>query len=225
MDEQVVAVIRMEDASVSHDSLLAANGHRGISHPPPHSPFTRPLALAGVASYHQADQPAATCGLAPRPESAKAARDFTRLRLRDWRMARLSDVAELVVSELVTNALRHGLLSARWMPGEHPIRLRLLPQDPYLMCMVTDPNTAGPVRINSHMGAEGGRGLQVVESCSVRWGWRPLDRPLGEDGPAKQGPARSAGSGGAGKVVWALLQLQNLRRIAGGLSNGGSPAR
>ncbi len=196
MDEQVVAVIRMEDASVSHDSLLAANGHRGISHPPPHSPFTRPLALAGVASYHQADQPAATCGLAPRPESAKAARDFTRLRLRDWRMARLSDVAELVVSELVTNA-----------------------------CMVTDPNTAGPVRINSHMGAEGGRGLQVVESCSVRWGWRPLDRPLGEDGPAKPGPARSAGSGGAGKVVWALLQLQNLRRIAGGLSNGGSPAR
>src|SRR5260221_268089 len=85
MDEQVVAVIRMEDASVSHDSLLAANGHRGISHPPPHSPFTRPLVLAGVASYHQADQPAATCGLAPRPESAKGARDLTRLRARDWR--------------------------------------------------------------------------------------------------------------------------------------------
>src|SRR5258708_33678974 len=93
------------------------------------------------------------------------------------------------------------------------------------MGMVTDPNTAGPVRINSHMGAEGGRGLQVVESCSVRWGWRPLDRPLGEDGPAKPGPARSAGSGGAGKVVWALLQLQNLRRIAGGWRNGRAPHR
>src|SRR5260370_27321411 len=116
MDEQVVGVIRRKDASVTHDSRVAANGHRGTSHPPPHSPFTRPLALAGVASYHQADQPAATCGLAPRPESAKAARDFTRLRLRDWRMARLSDVAWLVVSGLLANARRPCLPLARLIP-------------------------------------------------------------------------------------------------------------
>jgi anti-sigma regulatory factor (Ser/Thr protein kinase) len=198
---------------VSHDGLLEANGHRGTPHPPPRSPFIRPLALASVAPSHQADQLAAAYELAARPESAKAARDFTRMTLREWRMARLSDVAELVVSELVTNALRHGLLSARWMPGEHPIRLRLLRQDPYLMCMVTDPDSAGPVRIDAHSGAESGRGLQVVESCSVRWGWQPLDARV-IDGLGGPGRAES-GMGRAGKVVWALLQAPELRRITG----------
>jgi anti-sigma regulatory factor (Ser/Thr protein kinase) len=200
MDEQAVAVIRTEDAGVSHDMLLAASGHLGTQ------AGRGPLALADVAASRQVDRSAATCELAPRPESARAARDFTRLTLAEWRMSRLSDVAELVVSELVTNALRHGLLSARWMPGEHPIRLRLLRQDPYLMCMVIDPDSAGPVRIESHSGAESGRGLQVVESCSVRWGWQPR--------------AGEGGLGGAGKVVWAVLQSPELRRITSSLGPG-----
>jgi len=180
MDEQVVAVIRMEDAGVSHDGLLATDGHSETR-----AEYRR-MALAGVAPSYRTDHFAATCELAPRPESAKVARDFTRLTLRGWRMDRLSDVAELVVSELVTNALRHGLLSARWMPGEHPIGLTLLRLDPYLMCMVTDPGSQCPVRIDSCSSAESGRGLQVVESCSVRWGWEPIT--------------------GEGKVVWALLR-------------------
>ena len=208
---------------MSPDGVLEANGHRRTPHPPPHAPFIRPLSVARVACSHQAGQLAATCELTARPESAKVARDFTRMTLQEWRMARLSDVAELVVSELVTNALRHGLLSARWMPGEHPIRLRLLPQDPYLMCMVTDPDTAGPVRIDAHSGAESGRGLQVVESCSVRWGWQPLGARalygLGADGAvsrAEGGPGRADGGvGRAGKVVWALLQAPESRRVSG----------
>jgi hypothetical protein len=221
MDEQAVAVTRMEDAGVSHDGLLTADAHRAA-----HTGY-RPLALADVASSREAELPAATCDLAPGPESAKAARDFTRLTLREWRMAGLSDVAELVVSELVTNALRHGLLSARWMPGEHPIGLRLLRQDPYLMCMVTDPDTAGPVRIEAHSGAEGGRGLQVVESCSVRWGWQLLDArapdarvPGARVADARVPDARAldgrTGPGRAGKVVWALLGSARLRRISCG---------
>jgi hypothetical protein len=206
MDEQAAAVIRTEGSGVSHDRLLEANGHRGTPHTPPPSPSVRPLTLTSMAPCHQADQPAADCELAGRPESAKAARDFTRLTLQKWRMPRLIDVAELVVSELVTNALRHGLLSARWMPGEHPIRLRLLRQNPYLMCMVIDPDSAGPVRVNSRSGAESGRGLQVVESCSVRWGWQPLD--------ARAIDGRG-GAGGVGKVVWALLRCPELQRITG----------
>jgi anti-sigma regulatory factor (Ser/Thr protein kinase) len=199
---------------VSHDGVLEANGHRGTQ------TDYRPLSLASVASSHQL---AATCALTARPESARVARDFTRMTLRAWRMTRLSDVAELVVSELVTNALRHGLLSAQWMPGEHPIRLRLLRQDRYLMCMVTDPDTAGPVRIDAHSGAESGRGLQVVESCSARWGWQPLDA-WALDGPGADGGVRMAGGGPGrgeggpgrgGKIVWALLQAPELRRITG----------
>jgi anti-sigma regulatory factor (Ser/Thr protein kinase) len=235
MDEQAVAVIRTEDAGVSHDRVLEANGHRAtqINY--------RPLSLVGGVPSHGAHQLAATCALTARPESAGVARDFTRMTLREWRLARLSDVAELVVSELVTNALRHGLLSARWMPGEHPIRLRLLRQNPYLMCMVTDPDTAGPVRIDAHIGAESGRGLQVVESCSVRWGWQTLDARAPDaralDGLGADGGVSGAGGlggagvglggagvglggagvglGGAGKVVWALLQAPELRRITG----------
>jgi hypothetical protein len=224
MDEQVVGVIGTEDAGVSHDGLLATNGHGETR-----AEYRR-LALAEAAPSYPTDNCAATCELAPRPESARVARDFTRLTLRGWRMARLSDVAELVVSELVTNALRHGLLSARWMPGEHPIRLRLLRQLPYLMCMVTDPDTTGPARIDSHSGAESGRGLQVVEACSVRWGWQRLDVLDGQalDGPggrvrAEGGRVRAEGGrvraeGGrvrAGKIVWALLQTPDLRRITG----------
>jgi anti-sigma regulatory factor (Ser/Thr protein kinase) len=200
----------MEDASV--DRLLAANGHRG-ARPPEY----RPLEIAEVAAPLPAGQPAATRELAARPESARAARDFTRLTLREWGLERLSDVAELVVSELVTNALRHGLLSARWMPGEHPIRLRLLLQDPYLMCMVTDPDSVGPARIDSHPSAESGRGLQVVEACSVRWGWQPLEAEALDAQPLEPGsqdlPNGGSGPGRSGKVVWALLQAPELRRI------------
>jgi anti-sigma regulatory factor (Ser/Thr protein kinase) len=201
----------MEDASVSHDRILATSGYRragsgmniGLSLETSIGPLTEhlPLRLAdalgvadtlglaeitGVAACPPAQQPAATSAFPPQPESARRAREFTRITLQDWGMAGQIDVAELVVSELVTNSLRHGLLSAQRMPGEHPIGLTLLRLDPYLMCMVTDPGGQCPVRIDSCASAESGRGLQVVESCSVRWGWEPITSE--------------------GKVVWALLR-------------------
>jgi anti-sigma regulatory factor (Ser/Thr protein kinase) len=135
-------------------------------------------------------QPAAGCALTPRPESVALAREFTRVTLRAWGLAGLLAEAELVISELVTNALRHGL--SRPGPGPagagHPIQLRLMAQAPYLMCMVTDPSRAIPLRRDSGPDAETGRGLQVIESCCSRWGWHLLD-----DG---------------GKMVWALLPTE-----------------
>ncbi len=60
-------------------------------------------------------------------------------------MSAVTDLAELVVSELVTNALRHGIPAAR-KPGEQQcVRLRLLAQAPFVMCMVTDLERAIPV--------------------------------------------------------------------------------
>ena len=133
-----------------------------------------------------AAQPSATYTLPPSPESVKAARGFTRATLLDWGMSALTDVAELVVSELVTNALRHGIPAAG-EPGETPVvRLRLLAQEPFVMCMVTDPARTVPVLRGADLAAESGRGLTVVEACSVRWGWHLLDE--------------------GGKVVWALLR-------------------
>lgn len=176
---------------MSHDRLLMASGyHGGHTEGLPQGCAEVPV-IADVAAIAPDDEPAATCALDARAESARRAREFTRLTLRDWGLA--CDVAELVVSELVTNSLRHGLLSAQWMPGEHPIGLTILRRDPYLVCMVTDPGSKHPVRIESSAGAEGGRGLQVVESCSVRWGWQPV--------------------AGDGKVVWALLQLTRLTQL------------
>jgi anti-sigma regulatory factor (Ser/Thr protein kinase) len=195
----VATVVRMEDVSVSHDRLLTTSGYRGADPgaQPEHlslrfadaievAEALRLADIADLAVCSEADQPAATCALPPQPESARRAREFTRITLQDWGMSGQVDVAELVVSELVTNSLRHGLLSAQWMPGEHPIGLTILRLDPYLMCMVIDPGLSCPVRIDSCASAEGGRGLQVVESCSVRWGWEPI---VAE-----------------GKVVWALLR-------------------
>ena len=147
-------------------------------------PWAAPQPLAGGLGVH--DSPAATCLLGPRPESVKTSRTFTRTTLADWRMSALTDMAELVVSELVTNALRHGVPSARRIVSDHCIRLRLLAQAPFVMCMVTDPGADIPVLRDPGPSAESGRGLNVVECCCVRWGWQLLDE--------------------GGKIVWALLR-------------------
>jgi anti-sigma regulatory factor (Ser/Thr protein kinase) len=128
----------------------------------------------------------AACTLSPSPESVKLGRDFTRATLRDWGMSALTDMAELVVSELVTNALRHGIPAACELDGQQVVRLRLLAQAPFAMCMVTDPARTIPVLREADPAAECGRGLTVVDACCVRWGWHLLDE--------------------GGKVVWALLR-------------------
>ena len=171
---------------MSHDWLRTPSGPAGTGHPSP-AHLQGPTHASGPAVNGSAPtQPSATCPLRPFPESVRIGRDFTRTTLQHWSMAALTDVAELVVSELLTNALRHGLPSARRLVDDCPIRLRLLGQSPYLMCLVTDPGIAIPMLRESGPFAESGRGLNVVESCCVRWGWHLPE--------------------GGGKVVWALMR-------------------
>jgi hypothetical protein len=149
-----------------------------------------PAGTASRPAYHRgpAAQPAVSRVLAAEPESVRDARDFTRATLRSWGMAAVSDEAELVVSELVTNALRHGLPGpAEPGPGGSGpvIGLRLVIQAPHLLCLVTDPSREMPLRRDPDLLDATGRGLCVIELCSSRWGWHLLD--------------------GGGKVVWALL--------------------
>ncbi len=172
--------VKTEVISVGHEWPRSAGEPSGMRYT---SPLRPPVPTLDELA---ATQPSATCGLRPVPEAVKTARDFTRSVLRDWGLLDLADVASLVISELVTNALRHGVPGGPAVTSDCPIRLRLLGQAPYVMCMVTDPGSGIPVLRDPGPCAENGRGLNVVESCCVRWGWHLLD-------------------GGGGKVVWALL--------------------
>lgn len=96
-------------------------------------------------------------------ESAGEARKLATAQLEQWGFAQLSESTELVVSELVTNALRYA---------GGPIRLRLI-CDRTLTCEVTDDNNTAPRLRRAHDDDEGGRGLFITEQLTQRWGARP----------------------------------------------------
>ncbi|OIJ86807.1 SpoIIE family protein phosphatase [Streptomyces colonosanans] len=100
------------------------------------------------------------------PRSVGRAREYARRRLLTWDLEPLVDTAELLVSELVTNALRYG---------EGEIRLRLL-LDRTLVCEVWDAGLVQPRRRRARDTDEGGRGLQLVGLLSAAWGSRRTPR-------------------------------------------------
>ncbi|WP_328854686.1 ATP-binding protein [Microbispora hainanensis] len=105
------------------------------------------------------------------PASTCRARDLVRATLRDWTgctEGEVAEVAELLVSELVANALLHGR-------GEPVLTLTL--RDGVLRCEVED-EARVPVRARGESpdDAEGGRGLLIVDSLARSWGVRPTNR-------------------------------------------------
>ncbi|GII55338.1 ATP-binding protein [Planotetraspora thailandica] len=102
-----------------------------------------------------------------------SARSFASGTLSGWNMSRLDDSMELVVSELVTNALRHGLVLSPARDRE-VIRLSLIRRGMLVTCAITDPGVAAPVMRDPAPFEVGGLGLHIVESLSARWGWCPL---------------------------------------------------
>ncbi|MFD0657602.1 ATP-binding protein [Thermocatellispora tengchongensis] len=96
------------------------------------------------------------------PASAGVARDFTRTTLTGWGRDEKVFDAQLVISELVTNAIRHagGL-----------VQVRLLRDGQHVACVVTDSSQALPVMTeDDDCFAECGRGLHLVEALSACWG-------------------------------------------------------
>lgn len=98
--------------------------------------------------------------------SVGRARELARDQLTSWGLEDLVDTTELLVSELVTNALRYG---------EGEIRLRLL-RDRTLVCEVWDAGLVQPRRRRARDTDEGGRGLQLVGLLSAAWGARRTPR-------------------------------------------------
>lgn len=142
--------------------------------------------------------------LPPQSRSATEARGFVTKTLGDWGLVELCDDAELVVCELVTNALRavcgrvvgHEVAGtadpARLDAGQvrhQPVHVKLVRKGWYVMCLVADPSDEAPVPQEPEGDPEflgnAGRGLYLVEAYCRRWGW------------ARQRDG--------GKVVWALL--------------------
>ncbi len=104
--------------------------------------------------------------------SAKA-REFTRHVLQSWGLATLSEDATVVVSELVSNALRHGARGT----GEADldgIDLVLCSRAGLIACAVADPGAEPPLLMTPDLTAETGRGLHVVQALSAAWGWTRL---------------------------------------------------
>ncbi|MER5648459.1 ATP-binding protein [Streptosporangium sp. NPDC002524] len=104
-----------------------------------------------------------SCSFAPESASVPQARHLTRACLADWGLHEHSTVAELLVSELVTNALRHS---------RGTIRFALSFQDGLLRCEVedADPDSLLPRACRARDDEERGRGLHLLELLSCCWG-------------------------------------------------------
>jgi serine phosphatase RsbU (regulator of sigma subunit)/anti-sigma regulatory factor (Ser/Thr protein kinase) len=115
-------------------------------------------------------------------DQAEVAESRSRVRkaLLGWHLPQLVENAELLVSELATNALRYG---------RQPIDLQVLLLDDVVTFSVTDADAPLPRFRRSSYDDEGGRGLQLVATMASRWGaratstgkvvWCELPRPQG----------------------------------------------
>jgi two-component sensor histidine kinase len=113
----------------------------------------------------------------------RAARCLVRQTLDDWGLSALGDVTALLVSELVTNALRYA---------SGPIGLRMYARREtgaprsVLIVEVSDPLADPPHARTASPENESGRGLELITRAALRWGTR---------------------RGRAGKTVWFELPL------------------
>lgn len=113
---------------------------------------TRPLDNAQVATWVLPTDPAAVA----------TARSLTNRQLSNWSMDDEAFPTELIVSELVTNAIRYA---------RPPIQLRLI-HDRTLSVEVSDGSSAAPYLRHARTTDEGGRGLMLVSQFAQRWGAR-----------------------------------------------------
>jgi serine phosphatase RsbU (regulator of sigma subunit)/anti-sigma regulatory factor (Ser/Thr protein kinase) len=96
------------------------------------------------------------------PAAVSEARAWATRQLATWGLDDLAFATELIVSELVTNAIRYG---------RPPAELRLIRHD-VLVCEVTDSSSTQPRLRRARITDEGGRGLFLVAQLGARWGCR-----------------------------------------------------
>ncbi|QHA07822.1 ATP-binding protein [Streptomyces broussonetiae] len=139
---------------------------------------------AGRRGVTEEGEPQVTAALPRVPESVSDARRLVRHTLADWRLSVLADVAELVVSELSSNAVEHARLDTFRVTVQRGTGDRV-------RVAVTDKSTVLPVVRPLDDKAEGGRGLALVDAVSCKWGtdrlgwgkrvWADLEPPAPDD--------------------------------------------
>ncbi|WP_307624280.1 SpoIIE family protein phosphatase [Streptomyces sp. V3I7] len=174
--------VRGEDIGVGLATLCESAAHPAASMDDACDTIIRALNLRGGRRDDVALLMVRLTGIAPEdvaewrlalaPAEAGRARTAVREQLRAWGLDPLADSAELMVSELVTNAVRHA-------HGRH-VQLRLVRGDT-LLCEVEDDDHTLPTLLNAGPDTESGRGLRVVSTLAREWG---------------------ASRTGAGKTVW-----------------------
>ena len=115
------------------------------------------------------------------PASVPVARLQVRGTLGSHKLGEYADDAEIITSELVTNAVQHACANGTQTIG---VTLTQAGSPAAVTVAVSDCSPRGPVKRDTPTNGEQGRGLQIVEALSAHWGWR---------------------CGGSGKVVFAVL--------------------
>ena len=134
-----------------------------------------------------------TLEFAALPSAVPCARLHARAILHEWSLAEVAEKVELVVSELVTNAVvaserGSGQPTYQRRAGLPAVVLRLSSHHGRVLVEVWDDIPAAPTRRAARLDDERGRGLLLVEALVERWGWyEPECRP--------------------GKVVWAAVAI------------------
>jgi anti-sigma regulatory factor (Ser/Thr protein kinase) len=101
------------------------------------------------------------------PAAVADARAHAERQLEEWGLGAYAFTATLVVSELVTNAVRYS---------DGPIGVRLILDGSAVVCEVTDDSSTVPHLRHAEEVDEGGRGLYLTWQVSRRWGTRPETR-------------------------------------------------
>jgi anti-sigma regulatory factor (Ser/Thr protein kinase) len=136
------------------DDLLS-----GVDHDPPGKDVALLLARTRVVDTNHT----AAWELPPDLESVASARKRASRTLARWGLDEEVLTTEIIVSELVTNAIRHA---------SGPIELRLIRHQDTLSCMVSDGSDIFPQLHRARADEEGGRGLLMVAQLCQRWGTR-----------------------------------------------------
>ncbi|WP_031506131.1 ATP-binding SpoIIE family protein phosphatase [Streptomyces megasporus] len=158
---------RLERLNESLESAVAAGrppteiGHAVLDHVLTEPP-TGDVALLVAKVRALSDDATASWRFTADPTVVAQARDLVTDQLTAWGLEELTFTTELIVSELITNAIRYA---------GPPIGLRLI-RDKTLICEVSDPSQTQPHLRRARLTDEGGRGLFLIAQVTHRWGSR-----------------------------------------------------